>query len=266
MNKSRLFLLVLTAMTALTLVWCSAGCTGSSSDDDFQYSSSPQKKSKTATAKKTIAVTPQKGPLFTEVKFVSKTRVNEDLEVKPVLSGSAEDDFTFSYRWVVNEEEVPEIDSHILPKRYFKKDDWVYCIVTGTEEGGETRTIKSKFVRISGMTPMLDLAPVGNFSAPGKFRYKIRASLPTTEEFFQTQESSRLKYQLISPLDVGINLDPDTGLITWDITTDTIETYGKEFEIKFKVSNPEGGEVTSSIILTFTPAEAGEQQEEAQNP
>jgi hypothetical protein len=260
---------ILPVLIVLSLLWWCAGCGGSGSDNDFQTDTNTITHTKNQNknslqVKKITAPNLQKGPYFKEIKFISDTVASEDLEAEAVLADrSGDSNARISYWWIVNGEEIPGITGNILPKRYFKTNDQVYCIVTVEKEGELARTLKSKFVRISGMMPILNLAPVGNFTVPGEFRYKIRASLPTTEEFFQEQEPIRLKYQLISPLDLGIKLDPETGVITWDIPPDTVETYGNKIEITFKVINPKGGEVTSSIALTFSPTEpAGKKEAE----
>jgi len=50
------------------------------------------------------------------------------------------------------------------------------------------------------------MAPVGNFTVPGVFQYQIDANDP---------DKDILTYELIAPLDAGIELDKKSGLLTW---------------------------------------------------
>ena len=68
-----------------------------------------------------------------------------------------------------------------------------------------------------------------------------------------------LSFELISPKDPGLSLDPKTGEINWDLSEDTIKKWKDKIEIKFKVIKKGAPEVSSSITLTFSRPEEQKQ-------
>jgi len=186
-----------------------------------------------------------------DAKFISKAISKKDLTLKATLE-KPDDEVTFEYRWFVNDREIEGIKSNTLPKTEFKKDDWVFCKVTAIKDNLKSRTIKSKYVKILGTPPVLNLQLIQEFKVPGKFSYKIEALDPDLEDnlFLTDEEKDTLKFELISPKKEGITLDSKTGEIKWNIDNNTIKKLGNTIEIKFKISS-DGGTVTSSIKLNL---------------
>lgn len=221
-------------------------------------------------------------PEITEIKFTSRRDTEHDLVVSVILS-KQDQDLDFSFRWIVNKTEIEGEKTNRLSRDFFKSDDWVYCWVKMVKAGKSFREHKSKLVKIKGSIPIIELAKIGNFEIPGEFRYRINARLPKDKDYEEegTDEQSepsvtppeeepeeendeepelKLKFELISPLDKGINLDTLTGEISWMITLELAEELGEKTEIKFKVINPSGRSVKSSIILTLKKTEKKENE------
>jgi hypothetical protein len=171
----------------------------------------------------------------------------DDVTVTPVLNdvfaNNAEvlKDVTFEYRWIVNNKEIA-VQGNMLEKSYFKKKDWVQCRVRGFLKGRKTPEFRAKVISIQNAPPVVDLQPVAEFAAPGEFTYQIKASDP---------DNDPLTFSLIAPLDLGITLNSETGLFTWPV--DRAQAKKTEaVEIKFSVSDPDGGKVEASIKLNFS--------------
>lgn len=72
------------------------------------------------------------------------------------------------------------------------------------------------------------MAPVGNFTVPGVFQYQIDANDP---------DKDILTYELIAPLDAGIELDKKSGLLTWNLDNKIIEKLGETIVISLSVKS-----------------------------
>ena len=210
-------------------------------------------------------------PEIKGVTFVGKPFENRDLKADIHLSIPS-DNLEFKFTWVVNDKIIRGIESDTLPKEFLKSGDWVFCRAKIINAKKETREVKSKYVRILGTTPILKLDPIPEISIPGEFRYKIKAILPGEESedpkesieedeensLNDFDEGSGLEFTLLSPTDRDIFLDEKTGEIVWYVTDTLVSSLGNKIEIKFKVSNPEGGSVISSIKLSFKKPESDE--------
>ncbi len=259
-------------LIAVTLLFCGCGKKETVSDDFKVKKITDNKIAKTNNTKFTNYQVDEDGNRLPEIKavaFSGKPFENSDLEADVHLSIPSED-VEFEFQWIVNDEAVEEIRSNILPKEKFKQGDWVYCKVKIVNEDYKSDEVKSKYIKILGLTPILNLDPIPEISVPGEFRYKINAYLPgqETEEsdesdseenvFYDFSEDKGLHFTLISPIDKGIFIDPSSGEISWQITESIAASFKGEIEIKFKVTNPEGGSVTSSIKLSFKSSETEE--------
>lgn len=167
-----------------------------------------------------------------------------DLKAKAVVAEPVPEGVDFQYRWFVNDKLMANADTADLACANFKKKQWVYCeakALTG-EKASEWRF--SKRVRIANTPPQLATDPAGDISVPGEVTYQIAASDP---------DKDPLAFELIAPLGEGIALDAKTGLLTWKIDGETIKRLGEKIEIKFAVSDNDGGKTSGSITLDLTP-------------
>jgi len=192
---------------------------------------------------------------ITSVKFGSTINIDNDIIALPVLSDKRSVK-NFGYRWFINDREIEGETKLSLSRDYLKENDWVFCLVRIQEEGEPYPEFKSKLVKVKGALPLLNLTMVERFNSPGIFRYKINAAMPEGEdddpEFIEgdnPEPEEGVKFELISPLEKGIELNPLTGEIVWDITDQIIEELGDKVTIKFSVISPSGRKVNSSISL-----------------
>ena len=113
----------------------------------------------------------------------------------------------FKYQWFVNREIVKGKEDSLLEKQHYKKGDIVYCRVKATRDIYESKVVKSKELKIKNSIPRITLVPWDNVQLGDRFHYAINARDP---------DNDPLTYRLVSPLDLGIKLDPNTGDIRWD--------------------------------------------------
>ncbi|MCP5047613.1 MAG: hypothetical protein GY940_10600 [bacterium] len=108
----------------------------------------------------------------------------------------------------MNGEKVREGDKKLLDKNCYKKGDDIYCRAKAVRGIYASKDINSREITIANAAPIVDLSPVDRFQVPGRFQYTIAATDP---------DNDTLSYHLLSPLEVGIDLHPETGKIVWDI-------------------------------------------------
>lgn len=101
----------------------------------------------------------------------------------------------------------------------------------------------SALLRVRSAPPEIEAVPVQEFTAPGLFRYQIRA---------KDSDENELTYKLLSPLDAGILLNSKTGLLQWPISPEALSRYGQRLEIQFEVDDPDGNRVSGTLTLNLT--------------
>jgi len=166
-----------------------------------------------------------------------------DLSAEAVVIPPVPEEIDFQYRWFVNDKQVEETAGTALACSNFRKKQWVYCQAMASSGEKASDWLQSKHVRIANAPPQLAASPVGNFTVPGQFTFHISASDP---------DQDPLTFELLSPLDPGIDLDPKTGVLTWKIDAETVNRLGEKIEIKFAVSDNDGGKTSGSITLDLT--------------
>lgn len=203
---------------------------------------------------------PPKRAEIREVKFTTGAIAGQDLVVDPHLA-LPDPEVEFDYRWFVNDQEIKDIKGKELPADNFKAGDWIHCRVKAVKDNLESGTVKSKYIKVLGSAPILKLAPVESFSVPGSFFYRIEAYDPAVGENVETEEN-RMRYELLAPLDVGIELNAQTGEISWELDEETVARLGEKVDIKFKVTSAHNVAVTSSITLNFMQRKEDQQEQE----
>jgi hypothetical protein len=216
-------------------------------------------------------------PVIAEVKMAPAEPASvHNLRAVTVLKDLNTRGLKYTYRWFVNGDEVSNHNSGVLETENYKKGDRVYFEVTVMRGRYQSDPEKSEAVTIGNARPVVRLNPVRPFSVPGRFVYRINATDP---------DGDALTYHLVSPLDRGIDLDPETGEITWDIEAlpaeeeegvgrpedesagQTAQTRQKSpaksfspiVNIKFEVRDADGAVVVSSVVINL--AEGGEVSE-----
>ena len=169
---------------------------------------------------------------------------SDDLRVVPAVTDGSLDDIDYQYQWVVNNNPVADVSGDQLTHDHFRKRDWVYCRVKAAQRGTsrESAWIKSNLVGIGNTPPSMTPLPVGNFTVPGVFRYRIEAI---------DYDQDELTYELLSPLDAGIRLDPRTGRMEWKIDEALVKRLGEAIEVRFQAVDSGGGKVSASLQLNL---------------
>jgi len=219
-------------------------------------------------------------PVIDKVEFEPPEPTSADnLQANTVLEDPTMKYVKFQYQWFVNGEIIDGIESPYLEQKHYKRGDIVYCRVKATQGIYESKIVKSKEVKIKNGLPIITQVPWDNVKLGDRFHYIINARDP---------DGDPLTYRLVSPLDLGIKLDPNTGDIRWN-TRDipqpkpiaiSRKIEGKEskpgegydestiskappgegmqkqlpsiVEIVFEVRDSEGAAAVSSISLDFT--------------
>jgi hypothetical protein len=180
-----------------------------------------------------------------QIAFVPANPVSsDDLRVVPAVTEGELGDIDYQYQWAVNNIPVTDVDGDRITHDHYRKLDWVSCRVKAVQRGTnrESAWIKSNLIGIGNSPPSIASLPVGDFSVPGVFRYRIEAN-----DFDQDE----LTYELLSPLDAGIRLDSRTGRLEWGIDEALIQRLGEAIEIRFQVVDSDGGKVGGSLKLNL---------------
>ncbi|MGD2088687.1 MAG: cadherin repeat domain-containing protein [Candidatus Aminicenantes bacterium] len=203
----------------------------------------------------------------------------DDIQANAALKDPGMKRVKFQYQWFVNGEVVQENENPRLEKQHYKKGDIVYCRVKATRGIYESKIVKSKEIKIKNSIPLITLVPWDDVQLGDRFHYTIQARDP---------DNDPLTYHLVSPLDLGIKLDPNTGEIRWDtrdipqpepigINKDSDRRQSRTGEgfdeseiskasprikkrrqppaivkIVFEVNDPDGGTAVSSLRLNLT--------------
>lgn len=169
--------------------------------------------------------------------------VLDDITAVAELNDPDLENVNFQYQWYVNGQKNREIDGETLEKSFYKKGAWLYCRVKAVYGSDESAWLKSDIIRVHNSLPVFNLAPVGQFNIPGDFQYQAAAN---------DADGDELTYEVLAPLDQGIEIDPRTGILTWKIDAETVKRLGESIEIKLTVSDGEGEKTSGSITLTLT--------------
>jgi hypothetical protein len=185
------------------------------------------------------------GPL--RIKSVSLFPENptalDDVTAVPVLADSEMEKVGFQFQWYVNGQENQAEDGETLAHTYFRKGAWLYCLVKAVYGNEESASLKSDVIRVHNSLPVFNLAPVGGFSVPGDFQYQAAAS---------DVDGDELTFEVLAPLEQGIAIDPQSGILTWKIDAETVKRLGERIEIKLAVSDGEGEKTSGTITLNLT--------------
>jgi len=165
-----------------------------------------------------------------------------DLSAQVDVAPPVPEGIAFEYRWYVNNQEVADAVGDTLKSGNFRKHQWILCEARALAGDRASNWVKSNWVRAADSPPRIEPAAVDNFSVPGRFSYQVKASDVDNDE---------LTYELVSPLDLGIELDKKSGLLTWKLDKARVEKLGETVEIQIGVSDNDLPPTTGSITLRF---------------
>jgi hypothetical protein len=167
---------------------------------------------------------------------------NNDLSAEAIVVPPVPEDIEFEYRWFVSNQEVAAATGPTLKSGNFRKQQWIICQARALAGEKVSGWLKSDWVRIANSPPQLEAVAVDAFTVPGQFRYQITASDIDNDE---------LTYELLAPLDAGIELDKKSGLLTWKLDDKIVEKLGATAVISFSVSDNDAQPSTGSLTLRF---------------
>jgi hypothetical protein len=148
-------------------------------------------------------------PVITKVEFDPPQPTSyDDIKAIAVLKDPGMTYIKYRYQWFVNGEIIQGGKNPLLEKHYYKKGDRVYCRAQAVRGMYESKIVKSKEIKIKNTPPIIKFVHPGFVKIPGRFRYTINA---------RDHDGDSLTYRLVSPLDLGIQLNPETGEIVWNI-------------------------------------------------
>jgi len=169
--------------------------------------------------------------------------VLDDVAAVVRLFDAGDDDVAFNFQWFVEGREIVDAGTDRLDRTRYKKGSWVYCRVQAVSGSRQSEWFKSDLVRVLNSLPTLQLEPVVDFSVPGDIQYQAAATDPDGDD---------LTFEVLSPLDQGIAMDPRTGVLSWRLTEELVKNLGESIEVQIAVSDGEGEKVTGTISLQFT--------------
>ncbi len=166
-----------------------------------------------------------------------------DLSAEAVVAPPEPEESEFHYRWFVNDKEVEEAGDATLACGNFRKKQWLHCLARVTSGERTSDWLHSKRVLIANSSPKLEASAMEDFAVPGQFDYRISAMDP---------DQDALTFELLAPLGQGIDLDSRTGVLTWKLDEEAVQRLGTKIEIKFAVSDGDGGKSSGTITLNLS--------------
>ena len=152
--------------------------------------------------------TPSVEPVIAKVELEPpEPTSSDDIRANTLLKDPRMKYVKFQYQWFVNGEIIHGKEDAYLEKQRYKKGDIVYCRAKATRDIYESKIVKSKEIKIKNSMPLITSTPWGIVKLGDRFHYTISARDP---------DGDPLTYRLVSPLDLGINLDHNTGDINWN--------------------------------------------------
>ncbi len=130
---------------------------------------------------------------------------NHDLRVTVEATDLDDDEVTYEYAWLVNEEEIMGESEPVLSRTNYNRGDKVQVMVN-MSDGYASRPILSAPVLVMNSPPEIVSKPPA-MVAEGTYTYKVEA---------KDSEGDRLQYSLGGNPPPGMKINPDMGLVTWE--------------------------------------------------
>lgn len=171
-----------------------------------------------------------------------KLFANVDINAEVIVTPPLPDGVEFEYRWYISNQQVDDASGPVLKSGNFRKKQWILCEARAIAGEKTSNWLKSDFVRIANSPPQVEPLAVEGANVPGRFSCQLKAT---------DSDNDELTYKLLAPLDMGIELDTKTGLLTWDLDKEVVEKMGDAVEISLSVSDNDAQPTTGSITLHF---------------
>jgi hypothetical protein len=143
------------------------------------------------------------------------------------------EDLRLYCRWKVNGEVVEEGPSVEFSTEGLHRGDRVQVEITMEGSGEESKPLVSRELVLQNRPPEIISQPPERLSAPGKYRYAVKAMDP---------DGDQLKFRLEGSVPPGMRIHPTTGLLEWDFK----DTPKEPVKVDIRVSDGQGGEAQQS--------------------
>jgi hypothetical protein len=165
------------------------------------------------------AATPEPEIPFINLAFLQSVRLRpfqptrlDSLKAEIVAAPTAPRRLTYAYRWKVNNHLIRQETGDTLNLAPFKKGDLITVTVTPNDGVSDGFAVESPLVAVYSIPPSLELKAVRQVKKTG---IPIHLQLTST-----APDSDRLVFNLEPPLVPGMNIDENSGEISWDIQPD----------------------------------------------
>ncbi len=150
------------------------------------------------------------------------------------------DEVTFSYQWVVNGEPLVGEEEQRLASEHIRRGDQVRVAVTPFDGEEWGTVIRSAAVVVENSPPKIVSAPPAR-TEEGFFRYAVKAEDP---------DEDTLRFSLRGKPPAGLELDPATGLVQWQVVIPKGEIT---YVFQVVAEDPDGGRSIQEITLKYGP-------------
>jgi hypothetical protein len=163
-----------------------------------------------------------------------------DVTVSAVAEDPDGDDVDFSYQWLINGVENPELTEAVLPGSAFTKGDNIQVQIIPNDFFVDGPVYESYAMLVPNAAPRIVSEPPQGISSL-EYTYQVAASDPDDSSFtFSLAEAPE-----------GMTIDESSGLIEWSL----IEATPGDHTIAILVRDPEGAEAAQEYTLSLSPAQ-----------
>jgi hypothetical protein len=162
---------------------------------------------------------------------------NSNLTVAVEVRDPDDDPIGFSYKWIKNDEVIPEENANTLNNSNFVKGDIVRVLVTADDGEVKGSPQSSEPMTIANALPAITSSPPQSL-AEGAYSYQVKVSDP---------DGDPLSFKL-NQAPGGMTIDERSGLIQWKPTREDAGSY----EIEILALDNDGGQANQKYTLNLS--------------
>ena len=162
-----------------------------------------------------------------------------DITAAPTGNDADGDEISYSYMWLINDDEQLFETTATLPGNLFQRDDRITLVITPSDGEDEGQPFRTGELIVGNAPPHFVSLPPELDPESATYRYAVRAVDP---------DNDPLAYSLeMAP--PGMTIDENSGMLTWQMD----ESLAGEHEVVILVTDPQGAQnvQTFSINLTY---------------
>jgi len=159
-----------------------------------------------------------------------------DLTIEPKTLDPDGDEVTVSYRWLVNDEPVDEIEDATLPGDRFRRGDEIKAELTPYDGEKDGPVFSMPTLVVPNAPPKISSKPPASTEG-NLYRYAVVAKDPDGDELHFSLDKAP----------EGMSIDPQTGLVEWPVAP---EASG-EHQVVIRVEDPDGAYATQTYQLNL---------------